>query len=332
MPESGTHRVGVVAELPRVLLGLGVDPGPVLAAAGVPPELLRNPENRIPFSMLGRLVDQAAAASGHPHVAALMGLQGGVHSLGLIGRLMATAPTLREAILDLCVNQVRYIIGAVSYLTIQDGVGFWGYAVQAPPLRGIGGIMDGAMGVGIALLRELAGLRAAEVRLGHAAPPDAAGYRAAFGVPVIFDAEQSCVVVPADMLETPLGNASPVLRKTLQRQVSEYWARTEPGTAEQARRVLAAHVTAGEPTRERIATALGMGTRTLNRRLQAGGTSFRTLLEEARHDAARQLLGLTRIPVTEIGLALGYAAPAGFVRAFRRWEGLPPSEWRRMRP
>jgi AraC-like DNA-binding protein len=328
--QSGTHRVGVVAELPRVLLGLGVDPAPVLAASGVPPELLRDTENRISFGMLGSLVHEAAAASGCPHIMVLVGLQGGAHSLGVVGRLMVTAPTLREAILDLCVNQVRYINGAVTYLTIHDGVGFWGYAVQAPPLRGIGGILDGAIGVGIALLRQLIGLQAEEVRLSHAAPLDPAGYRAAFGVPVVFDAEQSCVVVPAAILDMPVKTAEPVLRKILQRQVSEYWARIEPSMAEQTRRLLAAHVTAGEPTLELAAAALGIGPRTLNRRLQAEGTSFRAVLGEVRYNVAQQLLGTTRLPVTEIGVALGYASPPGFVRAFRRVAGLPPREWRRM--
>jgi AraC-like DNA-binding protein len=331
MPQSGTHRVGVAAELPRVLLELGVDPRPVLAASGVAPELLRDPENRIPFDILGRLVDEAVAASGCPHLLALVGLQGGVNSLGIVGRLMATAPTLREAILDLCINQVRYINGAVAYLTMQDGVGFWGYSVQAAPLRGIGGILDGAVGVGVSLLHQLVGLRPEEVRLAHAAPANPAGYRVAYGVPVVFDAEPSCVVVPAKMLDMPVRTADPALRRILQRQVRDFWARTEPSMAERTQRMLAAHVTSGEPTLELVAVGLGIGPRTLNRCLQAEGTSFRAILDQVRHDVARQLLGTTRMPVTEIGLALGYASPPGFVRAFRRAAGLPPNEWRRMR-
>ena len=62
MSTSGTHRVGVVAELPRVLLGFGVDPRQVLDAAGVAPEQLSDPENRIPFDALGRLLETAATA------------------------------------------------------------------------------------------------------------------------------------------------------------------------------------------------------------------------------------------------------------------------------
>jgi len=244
---------------------------------------------------------------------------------------MATAPTLREAMRDLTINQVRYINGAVAYLAMQDGVVLWGYTVQAPALRGIAGILGGAMGVGVTLLAEIAGARPEEVRLGHAAPADTRGYRKTFGVPVSFDADQTCLVLPGALLDTPLRTADPALRKILQHQVKDYWARSQPSVVEQTRRVLAAHVTMGEPTQELIAALLGIGPRTLSRRLREEGTSFRTVLDQARHEVACQLLGATRTPVTEIGLALGYASPPGFVRAFRRSAGQPPSEWRRTR-
>ena len=73
---------------------------------------------------------------------------------------------------------------------------------------------------------------------------------------------------------------------------------------------------------------LSMHPRTLNRRLQAEGTSFRKLANEARFLIARQLLAGTRMEVTDIGLALGYAELSGFTHAFQRWSGTAPSEWR----
>ena len=329
MSGTGTHRVGVLAELPPVLLELGVDARPVFVAAGVEPETLRNPENRMPFAEVGRLLDEAAAASQCPHIGLLVGLRGGAQSLGLVGRLMATAPTVREAILDLCVNQVRFIEGAVTYFTVQGGLGFWGYAVQAPPLRGMPTILDGAMGVAVSMIRQLSGLRGDHARFGHAAPGGGRAFGAVLGLPCVFDADQTCLVLPQEVFEAPVRTADPTLRRILQRQVRDYWARAQPALAEQARRALAAHVTAGEPTLERLAGTLGIGPRTLNRRLQAESTSFRAVLDRTRHDVACQLLRTTRLPVTEIGMALGYATPPGFVRAFRRNAGQPPSDWRR---
>jgi AraC-like DNA-binding protein len=319
-----------VAELPATLLELGVEPSPVFAAAEVPADLLRDPENRISFPALGRLMDAAVEASGCPHLGILLGLRGGMQSLGLVGRLMATAPTVREAILDLCINQVRYIDGAVTYLTEQGGAAYWGYAVRMSSLRGVNPILDGAIGIAIALIAQLAHRRPDEVRFSHAAPPDAAAYRRLLGTRVTFDAEQTCVVLSPELLAAPTRGADPVLRRQLQQQVAAYRARKQPTATELALRALAAHVTAGKPSLGVVAASVGLGPRTLNRRLEAEGTSFRGLLDTARHDVACQLLATTRMAVTEIGTALGYATPSGFARAFRRSAGRPPTEWRRL--
>ena len=79
---------------------------------------------------------------------------------------------------------------------------------------------------------------------------------------------------------------------------------------------------------EELATELSMQPRTLNRRLQAEGKTFRELVNEARFQVARQLLAGTRMDITNIALALGYADPSGFTHAFQRWSGVAPSEWR----
>ncbi|OKO78986.1 hypothetical protein AC628_12285 [Bradyrhizobium sp. NAS96.2] len=79
---------------------------------------------------------------------------------------------------------------------------------------------------------------------------------------------------------------------------------------------------------EAVANEMSMQPRTLNRRLQAEGKSFRELVNEARFAVARQLLAGTRMDITDIALALGYADPSGFTHAFQRWSGVAPSEWR----
>jgi AraC-like DNA-binding protein len=71
-----------------------------------------------------------------------------------------------------------------------------------------------------------------------------------------------------------------------------------------------------------------MHPRTMNRNLQAEGTSFRSLLNESRFQVARQLMAGTRIGVTDIALTLGYSEPSGFTHAFKRWSGTAPIEWR----
>jgi AraC-like DNA-binding protein len=71
-----------------------------------------------------------------------------------------------------------------------------------------------------------------------------------------------------------------------------------------------------------------MHPRTLNRRLKAEGTTFRKLLNEVRFEVAGQLLLGTRMGVTGIATALGYADISAFTHAFSRMAGVPPHTWR----
>lgn len=93
-------------------------------------------------------------------------------------------------------------------------------------------------------------------------------------------------------------------------------------------RALRARVIFPNTALEEIASEFSIQPRTLNRRLQAEGTTFRELINEARFKVARQLLKGKRMPIADIAVALGYANASGFSHAFQRWSGVAPSEWR----
>ena len=71
-----------------------------------------------------------------------------------------------------------------------------------------------------------------------------------------------------------------------------------------------------------------MSTRTLQRRLASEGTSFRALVDQERVGAARAFLALPDLGADEIADRLGYSEASAFVRAFRRWTGTTPGEYR----
>lgn len=84
----------------------------------------------------------------------------------------------------------------------------------------------------------------------------------------------------------------------------------------------------GYPDQELVAEKLHMSTRTLARRLSQDGTSFRRLLEEARHRDACRLLESSPLDIAAVAAQLGYTNPANFTRAFRQWTGQTPSQFR----
>ena len=79
----------------------------------------------------------------------------------------------------------------------------------------------------------------------------------------------------------------------------------------------------------RVAAMLGLHERTLNRRLQAEGTTFMQLRDAALHSKSLQLLGFSAMNLAEVAEALGYADATTFIRAFNRWSGQTPGQWRR---
>jgi AraC-like DNA-binding protein len=72
-----------------------------------------------------------------------------------------------------------------------------------------------------------------------------------------------------------------------------------------------------------------MSTRTLQRQLEQEGTRFTELLDEVRCDRARELLTDPSVTLADVAFRLGFADLATFSRAFKRWTGKPPGQWRR---
>jgi AraC-like DNA-binding protein len=71
-----------------------------------------------------------------------------------------------------------------------------------------------------------------------------------------------------------------------------------------------------------------MQRRTLSRRLQAEGATFEGILDEIRSQAAREFLRHTEMSIAQISSVVGYADVSAFTRAFRRWTGATPAQWR----
>lgn len=92
--------------------------------------------------------------------------------------------------------------------------------------------------------------------------------------------------------------------------------------------VLRARVILPDTSLGEIAGEFSMHPRKLSRQLQAEGTTFRELIDDARFEVARRLLMATKMQIADIALVLGYANTPGFSHAFQRWSGVAPSEWR----
>ena len=126
------------------------------------------------------------------------------------------------------------------------------------------------------------------------------------------------------LLALVTGHAEAALAKAGQRA-----ARRPAGRVE---RVVLEALPRGTPTLGAVAEALGIGERTLARRLAGEGASFRRIVDELRRDMATGYLADPELSLAQIAYLLGYAEQSAFTSAFRRWTGRSPRRFRVGKP
>ena len=326
--ELWRQRVGALGVIPPLLRQFGVDPLPVLASAGLEVSAFDLADNTIPYAAFRRVMGECARRSRCEHFGLLVGQAWHLSTLGLLGQLMKNAASVGAALQTGIVYHHLNSQGAVVFLHQREATADFGCAIYHRGSDGTSQICDGVLATLVNHMRELCGPAwvPVEVRLAHAAPADESPYRRLFRCPVRFDAELNALRFPAAWLDQPVAGADPAALRALERQAS---ALSQPDLIEKLRRSLRVLLLQRVVSGDAVAEMLAMHRRTLNRRLEALGTTFREVLEEVRFEAACQLLSATHLALDDIAAALGYAGVSPFTRAFRRLSGTSPGQWRR---
>ncbi len=312
----------------------GVEPARLLAAAGVDPEPLADPQYELPISLQQRLWHEAPRLSGDDafglHLASLLqpadfgGLGFAVRSSSTLGAAYARVARYlrlvhREAEVAVAVvgdrAHVRHVSPA-SRPTPRHGAEFL-IAVMA---------QIGRNEVG-------PGFRPLEARFRHTAPTGTEEHVRVFSCPVRFEQPHDELVLAREALELPFSRAEPALCEVLDRHLQELVARlpTSRTFLDDARAGLVAELRDGEPTVERLARRLRTSARSLQRRLQQEGSSLQALLAEVRSGLAIRYLTEERESIAEVAFLLGFSDVSTFHRAFKRWTGVTPAAYRRRR-
>ena len=324
-------RVGVLSALPAVIRSLGADPAQVLAKAGFDIGLLDDQNKQITFSERSRLIARCAELTNCAHFGLLLGEQGGLRVLGLVGLLVEHAPDVETALRSLVRFFHHHLRGAALDLVVDGGLAVFSYTIYQPGTEGTDQVGDGAIAGAVNVMRELCGSHWTpnEVLLAHRRPADVEPYRQFFRAPILFDAEQNAITFPASLLTRQLSEREPVIRQLLKDKIDALEAQFHHDFPEQVRRILRSALLTDKTSLQEIAGLLSMQPRTLDRRLKAYGLSFQDLVDEGRYEIARQALLDTDMNVVHVAALLDYADASSFVRAFKRWCGLTPLQWRR---
>jgi AraC-like DNA-binding protein len=329
---GATTRLGPLARIPEVLRSLGFAPQDILPALGYELTFFDDPELPVPYVAAGALLARCVELTGCRHLGLRVGEGAGPSVLGLAGFVLMNAPDVDTALLDLVRFLDLHDRGGVPTLQTVGDTSLLGFMVVEPGVHAVDQINDLSIAVACNIMRSLCSpsWNPTEVLLAHRPPPDTRPWRAFFRSPVRFDAGQCALAFPTTWLRAPVAAANPALHRLLERQAAASRSQAGADFVAEVQRIVHGSIAHGACTSKRVSAMLGLHERTLNRRLQGEGTTFMKLREAALYSKSRQLLDLSAMNLAEVAEALGYADATTFIRAFNRWSGQTPAQWRRV--
>lgn len=292
---------------------------------------IESPDARVTPLQFVQVLANTFPIARDPSLAYAFGLELRPTSHGFLGYALLTCDTFRDALrLGVRYSRLRVDAARIAF-TVEGDTAILELVEAVPlgPLRefALEGITAAIVRIGETMLGTFP--EGSEIWVDYAEPEHYAAFRDRLP-PVRFDRPANQLRFPASELDRPLALADPGASKLaiahLERELALFGA--DDDTAKRVESILR-DPSNGFPNLESVADKLFMSSRTLKRRLRAQGKSFQQLLDDARLARAMTLLEDQGIPVERIALELGYADPANFTRAFRRWTGKAPSAFRK---
>lgn len=337
-PASELVSIALIRHFLELTARQGQPTAPVLAAAGVAPELLGDDDGWLPVDRGAAMMHAVLRMSGDPQFYLSMSQLSFISGFGIVGYLLETSPTLKDAILSL----MRYerLLSTVAFSRLEHSPGEVRWSVDcctADPVvvRHMEEFHIGARYLFMRMVKERRSNIVSAVHFRHAAPPDAAqlaAYAAIFKCPVLFGQPASALILKSPALAFPLHQMAPGLKESLEahadKKLLEMMAAANGSLLSQARAQLRSLLQRGQASRERLAECLGVSGRHLARQLQAEGSGYGELLDELRLDDARKLLRESARTIDEIGRGLNFSDGQTFSRWFRQRTGQAPSDFR----
>jgi AraC-like DNA-binding protein len=315
----------------RTLDALGLDTAALFARAGLDTAILRDPNGRYPVSKMAKLWRFSVEETGDPCIAlkaAAYVQPATFHSLGFA---MMASQNLEDA-LRRTARFSRIVSNAVDVVIVSTPRGVKEvvrFLDDAPIVdEGIDLFMASTFKLGRMLTsREELPLEIRLCRSGSDAMRKE--FEDYFRCPVYFEAEENSLLIPHEMMRQPLPMANAQLARQNDRVVMEYLRRFDGARmTEKVRAEMISRLSAGEPARADVALALNLTEKTLQRRLKDEDSSYQKILEETRCDLAQQYLREPNVSVCEVTFRLGFSDQSSFTRAFKRWTGVSPGEFR----
>ncbi|CAM3635458.1 AraC family transcriptional regulator [Parendozoicomonas haliclonae] len=310
------------------------NPEQVLAQYGFQEEQLQHPGQWLSIARFMRIGEALIDLTDNPGLGLEAGRLGGLTGAGLAGMAAITAPTLGDALETLTRFEPLYarnIRGSSQWHrdALQSHLCFYSIAPYNEYNRFV---VDSILAGWVQLCEQLTGRSdlVEAMTIEFEAPHYVSHYTRELSCRIEFGQPQNAVILKEGAEQTRLLFASlPDHRRMVSLCQTQLESISHPLTiSHKTARAIAACLP--KPcTLEIIAEALKTPHWTLRRKLQEENTTFKEILEQTRKELAGSYLANTATAVSEVAYLTGFSSTEAFQRAFKRWTGLPPGEYRR---
>ncbi len=330
---SARIRAGGLRGYVAVMRSLNCDPAPVLHAHGLDEAQLADEDALLSLPTVIDLIEDSARAADCPDFALRMAQVQDINILGPIAVAIQNCPDLEHALE--CIANYLFIqspgIGLFVELPNEKGSdeACLRYEVEMSTSRSGRQILEHGLAIAhrmISMLSKSYALR--QVSLSH---EPAAGMRTMvqfFGAPVRTNADFCALHISRDTLSTPLPSANPVLLKMAADFLDTNFTNPKRTLTARLHQLLARQLGTVPMSKSEAASALAMHPRTLQRHLEAEGTSFNQVRDAVRRDAALRYLGSTRLPLAQVASLVGFSEQSALTRFCQQQFSRPPTEIR----
>ncbi|MDE1197583.1 MAG: AraC family transcriptional regulator [Pseudomonas sp.] len=321
--------------LRKQLDALGLDSLALSQAAGLDPQLMDDPNARYPVTVTTRLWQLAVEASGDPALGLRVSRFVSPTTFHALGYALVASGSLRE-VFERIVRYHPVVSDALdlSFTRVGERYEFRFRVPEGGPMPA-NEAMDAFAAIYVRTCRNRLGRHYAPlaVHLVRPQPADPKPWHDVFRAPLLFNAPENLLLFACADFDSHLDDANPELAEHNETVLNRALEKLSPLTWERkVRGAIEIQLPEGEPSAERIAHHLHLSLRSLQRHLADEGCSYDLLLNQCRQNLALQHMREPGTSLSEIAYLLGFADTSSFSRAFKRWTGMTPSQYRDAMP
>ncbi|WP_237886455.1 AraC family transcriptional regulator [Pseudomonas sp. PGPR40] len=310
---------------------LGVNSQQLLNDFALSTAMLKNPELRIPMTVVAMLLEASARASGCETFGLRMAESRQLSSFGAISLLLTHQPTLRDALNT--IGQYRHLLNEslAMDITETDKIVIIREEIMIAPSTPTRQSIELAIGVLHRLCSALLGKnwRPQSVSFTHNAPADLNVHRRVFGCNVEFNCQFNGIVCLVADLNKTNPTSDPVMANYARGFLEALPGASKGSILNEVRQAIYLLLPMDRASISLVAQSLDMNVRTLQRRLEESGVNFTELHDQIRHELLHRYMTNPRYSLSQVAGLLGYSTPSSFTRWFNAQYGMAPTAWRR---